>query len=232
MRARQPSLLVVWAAVLAASGCADSNPSLIVEGNILPEVQESGCIVDPGGTLMVPNGTFDVMDIFRTRGTEREVIPRGYTVYPRYTNQLMPGRNPVGADPNGILVSSVIVTLYDQGYRPLDLGGLANPFTVTTSTYIAPRSQSAGAVVGIPDEYRRAMQGSDIAGTTVVIGIEPIARTMGGTDVKVNEWYWPVDICEGCLFYCVGDGGSGEAAAVCDPGQDVPTPIQCVDPGM
>ncbi len=226
MRMRSFAVLVWCVALVSASGCETNNVSLYIAGNILPEAQESGCTVAPDGTLQVPNGILDLQELINSN--TGEPLRRGYTVFPLYVNQLRPGRNPVGADPNGIHVTAAVVTLYDEGRRPLSLpGGLANPFTVATSTFVPSSDQSVGSVVAIPDAYRRALGGAE--GTTIIVGVQPIAQTTGDTNVESEPWFWPVDICRGCLIECTSPSAGAGDNIVCTPGQDVPTPVQCPD---
>ncbi len=229
MRMRPISFAIALCALAPLIGaCETNNVSLFIAGNVLPEPQEGGCTVSPDGTLQVPNGILDLKELFTRDG---ESIRRGYTIYPLYINQLRPGRNPVGADPNGIHVTSAIVTLYDEGRRPLALpGGLANPFTVATSTFVPSNGRSAGSLVAIPDAYRRALGG--VVGSTIVIGVQPIAQTTGDTDVESEPWYWPVEICDGCLIECASPDAAGGQNVLCTPGQDLLTPVECPDMGM
>ena len=215
VRPRRSSLVLVSFFFLASTsaGCETNNVSLVIEANILPEPQDTSCILNPQGTPLT-YGRFNIDIDF----------DRPYEVFPLYANQLRAPHNSISADNRGIHVTGAEVTLYDEAGSELNLG-LPNPFFVLTSTFVPTQGKAVGEVPVVPEAYRDALRAASFHGRTLLVGLSPVAETTGDVTVDTEEWFWPIELCGGtCLLVCPMAMGAGSTDIVCTPGQDTTTP--------
>lgn len=200
-------------AMMVIGGCAPGNPGLIIGGVLAPD---DSCGYDPSGAG-VHTGRLDVAP-GRVEYTVTALV---------FNNLLNLGNAGTGvpmADPNIINIRQAEIELRDVQDNPLALDGLPNPFTVPASGVIASGDGSeAGAGIAtfdaIPSIYGAALRGA--AGSRIVAVLRVIGVTAGGSEIRSGELFWPIDLCEGCLFACiVTEEDEMLCQPSCTPGQD------------
>lgn len=191
-----------------AFACTDVNPAFFIAGNIIPQEEDNLCALPTGGTLL-------------TRGRYNVDFPGGYSVFPLYQNTGRTRNSDRSADPSGVHIRGAEVELQDAGGNPLSFGGLPNPFTVRTTTYVPSSSDgvSPGSQVGeipvIPESYRPSLT----PGATIIAAVKAFGETTGGIEVETDQWIWTIELCNGtCLFVCPGP--DADELGGCTPGQD------------
>ena len=45
-----------------------------------------------------------------------------------------------------------------------------------------------------------------VVAAVIVLSVRLFGKTGGNIDVETGDWTWPVDVCQGCLLACGGDG--------------------------
>ncbi|MGB0679234.1 MAG: hypothetical protein ACPGUV_06190 [Polyangiales bacterium] len=215
-----PGCIHLAACALLLGACSDVNGvSLFIDGNVIPKLQDDGCELDVDNTVLVPPGSFNVQfNGFSGEGS-------GYSVYPRYTNQVRGRSTELSADPNTIFITEAEIELRRIDGAPIAFGALANPFTIRTSTVVPSGvaatggaqtpGQQVGALTIIPDSYRQLLPASG----EVEAGVRVRGRTSGGRSIRSEEWTWQVSLCGGnCLFNCIP--ATEVSTTSCTPGQD------------
>jgi hypothetical protein len=124
-------------------------------------------------------------------------------------------------DQNNLQVDNYDITiLRPDGSKP-DLGGLTNPFRVTTSAVI-PTTEPGGDPIpgvgfatGIPGDYQDTLVALGL--NDVLLSIRAGGTTRGGFSQRSAPFLWPITLCSGCLNNCASE----DLADSCLPGQDV-----------
>jgi hypothetical protein len=216
---RAVALIGIAMAVLL-SGCNTDNVSFFISGNVVPEVSDGLCELDPGGQTLS-----------RGRVNVEVALDQAYAVFPVYTNQIRSRQSELRANPNGVNITRAQVELRGRNGETLAFeGDTPNPFSVRTSTFIpSGEGNSAGRAVGeipaIPPSYRMRLQ-NFLDQSPILVAIKVFGETNGDTEIETEEWVWPVELCTGnCLFTCAGEGATGTGS--CVPGQDISTPEEC-----
>jgi hypothetical protein len=187
------------AAAPAVGGCAPDGPSLVVLGNLQPDLM---CVVSASTDLYVLNGRFDVAGPSPSYVLNLRVASQ---LFPRTTNRSAQPR----AEPNHVLIEGAVVTLSGAGGAALP-AGVSTSYTVTVAATIpvgAPGSPGFGVVsfVAIPASVAAQLAAAVPARGAVVdvdVTVELFGRTAGDVTVEVDPWTWPVTICNGCLDNC------------------------------
>lgn len=204
---------LVLALAAASASCVDNDAaSFFIECNVTPD---DSCIYSPGNECL-------------SRGLYNPSLGGGYSIYPRYTNQLRSrGSNaPLRADPNGIHIRGAEVEIQAADGSTLGVG-LPNPFSIPTSTFVPSAGgadpSNAGQAVGdlqvIPPNYGAALAGS--GASTVLVKVRVFGETNGDVDVETDDYLWPIDLCEGtCLLGCPSADMMGADEECCGFGQD------------
>jgi hypothetical protein len=219
----------VWLwAVLMLGGCAPGNPGLFIVGALAPG---DGCLFEAGN----PQLTSGILDV-----SGREVR---YVMAPLFVNQLLNlgetgAGGPPRADPNYVSVQEAQIELRDLAGDPLALAGLPNPFRVPATGFVPSSDgttfgEGVGRLELIPAVYGDAL--GELVGTErgqIVASVRAVGYTGGGAEMVTGEFFWPIELCRGCLYQCVRNA-DGEALCqpTCLPGQDglEITPSACVD---
>jgi hypothetical protein len=206
-------------AVILAAGCAPGNPGLVIANVLAPG---DSCVFDVGGVTL-GGGTLDVAG-----------VQTSYVAQVRLLNQLLNlgtsgSGGPPMADPNLINLVEAEIELQDGQGGTIPTPG-PNPFA-GIATGFSPSStgstvgEGVGTIEIIPAGYGAALRGSGI--TRVIAVIRAVGVTTGGAELVSNEFIFPIDICEGCLFACVLDRmGEPQCEPACRAGQDELT-ISC-----
>lgn len=234
------SRLVPYALLTLGLGCAPSNTGLSIDG-VMASPMGGMCTYDATSNSFLGYGTLDALEVGATFG------PR-YLAYIRVANHLINlfnERYPLRADPNvmHLLAADVFITNIDGSTT--SFGGLPNPFRVAAGgTVLSAASESPGlgitSIEIIPAAYAAALApsvGPD--GIRVIASIRVIGRTTGDAAVESAEYFFPIDVCLGCLYTCAATvddvGGSGclfgqDAAFALPPGTVFPDGTMCPVP--
>lgn len=209
-------MAMVLVLVVTVAGCNRfPDNGLQISSNLLPD---DSCFVRGDQEERLLRGLLDIG--YRNAAGERSdyVIALGLRSY------LVSNALEFQGEQGNIQVDNYDITLLlPDGTKP-DLGGLANPYRVTTSAVIPatePESEPAaevGAAIGIPASYQEALIASLPAGqASVLLEIRAGGTTFGGFSQRSAPFRWPVDICDGCLDNCFAEN----VADSCLPGQDI-----------
>ncbi len=215
---RRHSMVMIVLSASAWAGCVDDNNSIFIEGNVIPQQQEDTCSLTSDSDQLLTSGVYNVD------------IGGAYRVFPLYNNQLRNRASDTRSDPNGINVRSAEVELRAIDGQPVNFGGLPNPFTVPTSTFVPASSDGTtpmrrvGEIEVIPTAYRDFLV--SLAPGTVVVGVRIFGQTNGDISVESADWQWTVDLCRGrCLVSCIA--GDDEEMPSCSVGQDFASQLNC-----
>lgn len=214
-------LLVLLALSLGACR-ADNRSSIVVLGRAAPS-SDTDCTYAPGGEFQLGAGTLDVGPAYA------QFLRYQLAVY--VDNQLS---DPTDAS-SATLASS-------KAWRPDAAKVRVNPSNYVKDTRLSPGllalsaentipmdgqviqvgGSSVQVVDAISHELGLAIQGAATAGTVqrMVLGISLQGHTLDGNFLETAEWYYPVDVCVGCLPV---PACAGVLAFTCGgPGQDAP----------
>lgn len=210
----------LFALAVVFAGCADNRETLFVRQ---VNVFDDECIVkpDPGST-------------FRTGGTLDVAYHGSYVLTPIVENQMVSRENhdAVRVESNGIQIDGAIVRLYetsDPSLPPEETEPVLEFFSYASS-YIEPEQIGASIFTAIPPEYTerryRDLCGFDSGDYSVgaynpttdlvLVGATLQGTTNGGIAVESPEFYFPVDLCCGCLLACTAEANDPEVDGFCD----------------
>ncbi len=200
--------LVLGACLGMAGGCEDSGATVFIAGAVLAD--EGDCTVTPGNTFLL-RGAYDRSGMGH------------YTIFPVYVNQIRSRTTPLGTDTNGVHITDAEVELQATDGTALSLPGLPNPFTVATNAFVPSASGSTpgrgvGSIELIPIVYSAALPPAG----TIIASVRAFGETNGTVDVETDDFRFPIDICDGCLFMC-----AEEPAFCCTPGENCLSQIDC-----
>lgn len=193
---------VPLACVLVCLGCAPSNPGLVIEGTLaIPE----SCVFSSTSTTYTLAPTLDTADYGGLR-------PLGirYDAQFRVVNrllQLFNNRYPVRAEPNVITLQYAEIQLLEVDGTAPDLGGLPNPFRVTTGATIPPSATATGTPGIAPVEVIPPLYGDALLGRVgrLLASVRITGTTSGGATVTTGEYLFPIELCNRCLVACDPD---------------------------
>ncbi|MBT8469976.1 MAG: hypothetical protein HKN10_00250 [Myxococcales bacterium] len=207
--------IILMAMVLAVTvaGCNRfPDNGLQISANLLPD---DSCFVDPAQEERLLRGLWDIS--YRTPGGETP----DYGIALQLLSYLVNTSLEFQADQNNIQVDNYdIEILLPDGSKP-DLGGLTNPYRVTTSAVIASTVPGGDAIpgvgfaTGIPGDYQATLVALGVG--EILLSIRAGGTTRGGFSQRSASFLWPVSLCAGCLNNCASD----DLDTSCLPGQDV-----------
>ncbi|MGB3051996.1 MAG: hypothetical protein WBB42_13420 [Polyangiales bacterium] len=208
------SRIILMAMVLAVTvaGCNRfPDNGLQISANLLPD---DSCFVAPDQEERLLRGFWDTS--FRNAGGASD-----YIIALQLQSYLLSNALEFQADQANIQVDNYDITLLlADGSKP-DLGGLINPYRVTTSAIIFSTEPEGdpipgvGAATGIPASYQDAIVALGV--DEILLSIRAGGTTRGGFSQRSAAFLWPVSLCEGCLNNCASE----DLADSCLPGQDV-----------
>ncbi len=212
------SRIILMAMVLAVTvaGCNRfPDNGLQITSNLVPD---DGCFVKGNQEERLLRGLLDTS--YRSGGGE----PRDYVVALGLKSYLVSNALEFQGEQANIQVDNYDITiLLPDGSKP-DLGGLANPYRVTTSAVIPATTPGSlgttevGVATGIPGNYVDPLLAVLPAEQqSVVLDIRAGGTTFGGFSQRSAAFRWPVDFCNGCLVDCEAEN----IADSCLPGQDI-----------
>jgi hypothetical protein len=201
--------IILMAMVLAVTvaGCNRfPDNGLQISANLLPD---DACFVAGDQEERLLRGLWDTN------------IASDYTIALQLQSYLISNALEFQGEQGNIQVDNYDITLLLADGSAPDLGGLVNPYRVTTSAFIAAGeaggdpTPGVGVATGIPADYRDAVVALDV--DEVVLSIRAGGTTFGGFSQRSAAFRWPVSLCAGCLNNCASE----ELDTSCIPGQDV-----------
>ncbi len=207
--------IILMAMVLAVTvaGCNRfPDNGLQISANLLPD---DSCFVEPDQDERLLRGLWDTS--FRTLTGETP----DYGIALQLQSYLVSNALEFQGEQNNLQVDNYDITiLRADGSKP-DLGGLTNPYRVTTSAVLATTEvggdpiPGVGFATGIPGNYQDTLVALGV--TEILLSIRAGGTTFGGFSQRSAEFLWPVSLCEGCLNNCASE----DLENSCLPGQDV-----------
>ena len=210
--------------VLCASACAPSNPGIAIAGMVVPSntctfaVTNSVFLLNPRLDTALPpfvDGlpvTRDHITYDATFQVENRILRRFNRIYP------------VMADPSNFLVegADVEITALDGSALP-ELAGLPNPFRVTAVPVLVPAAiqETQGRAIAriqvIPAVYGDSLVGID---GTLLVAVRIFGTTTGGSTQQTQEYVFPLELCNNCLFTLDDVSAMCVEETACSPGQN------------
>lgn len=208
--------IIVALAVLSVVGCNRfPDNGLQIAGMIPPD---DDCTVSADTEVRLARGLWDV------------AVARNYVISPLLLNLIISTAIEFQAETNNLQVTNFEITILLPDGTRIDFGeGFPNPYRVDTSAVIpvAPEggeSSEVAVAYGIPVTYQQAVADAAMqAGfPSVLLDIRAEGTTMGGLTQKSGSFFWPVDLCNGCLQAPAAacDPMADEVLETCRPGQD------------
>jgi hypothetical protein len=227
---------LLGAAVLAATACGvDERSSIWIEGRPMGSGAPA-CEYAPGDAFQLGNGVLDV-------GPE-------YAGFLRYQLPLVIRndlQDPVGTGQSEsgstFIVENVRVRVnpgaYVSEYRPnpplLDFNAVGGLPARASVPHSGPPVDSAGGesatvIEAIPADLGFVIQSAVVAADQaagvaglhrIVLGVSIEGRTNDGRELEIDEYFYPIDVCQGCLPRPTCVAPQVEIAGSCGfPGQD------------
>ncbi len=200
--------IILMAMVLAVTvaGCNRfPDNGLQISANLLPDDE---CFVRGDQEERLLRGLWDTN------------IASGYTIALQLQSYLISNALEFQGEQGNLQVDNYDITiLLVDGSLP-DLGGLTNPYRVTTSAVLAASEAGGdpvpgvGVATGVPASYQDAIVALGV--DEIVLSIRAGGTTFGGFSQRSAPFSWPVALCAGCLDNC-----AAEKVNLCLPGQDV-----------
>lgn len=222
--------IIVALAVLAVTSCDRFPHNGLQVGGMLP--LEENCSLDPSTDRRQTLGLWDV-------ATPSGDLPRmaRFVVSPLLESYLISRSTDIQAEQNNLQITNMEITLQTpDGVNLVLPETLPNPYRVAASANLAVApdgsfSTAATFSIAIPASYRQDVADAVFGAgfTEMLVVIEAIGTTMGGFTQKSGPFFWPVNLCVGCLDLCptaadANDLNEAELEALggsCLPGQDV-----------
>jgi hypothetical protein len=191
---------ILLTVALALAACADNRTSIEITGRAAPDGVPS-CKFSSGGDEILGPGTLDVNFPSRTYSTVLYVtnnLADPTTAVPEATTASKAWRATaarVRVNPQDYVdkfgASPALLSFQGENTIPLDgtttapAGGQSAQFVDVISSSLGAQLATAAAAAG---QTRR-----------VVLGITLQGLTLDGARVDTGEWFFPVDVCTGCL---------------------------------
>jgi hypothetical protein len=215
--------------LLAGAGCADDRSTFFVRQVQAPK---DDCTVSADrSALFLTGGTLDVMFV------DGSGNPPDFQLTPLMENQMVARADDQFLRPesNGIQVDGAVVNIYetDNPDIPPEETDPVLTFFSYASSYIDPQSTGVTGFTVIPSEYSRTRYGElcgmpvdttfssfdpndyDPRRALVLVGVSVQGLTSGGLAEETPEFYFPIDLCCGCLLSCAADADNPD-----NPGPD------------
>jgi hypothetical protein len=205
--------------LFAAAACADNHPSVEIDGRAAPS-DVTTCLFAAGGQFLLGPGLLDVG------------VKTSYEGHFYIRNNIS---DPSASDPNTVKSAkawhgdAVKVRINPSDYvsRIQPSPALANfsgelVMPVATNT-VAPETADVVSMDLLAPGVGGQIANLVGAGQTlrIVLGITLEGETLDGQRIQTNEFFYPVDVCRGCLAEPVCPAGTTLTAQTCDgAGQD------------
>lgn len=201
--------VVAIISLLALFACADREPSVFIQANIIGDDE---CEYQIDGTRALGG----VMDT---------ALRSTYWVYPLYRNQVLSTAStaPLMADSSGFLVTGAEVTLLDSDGTRIAFSE-PNPYSIESEHTFVPSATetTVGQIVGglevIPPQYGQEL--NDLVGAqgskTITISVVVRGQYAGNHGVELPEWRWSVRLCQLCLVRFPPEADEPTTTGICD----------------
>lgn len=225
--------LIALSLLLAPAACVDNRSSIEIDGRAAP-TDLTTCKFAPGGDVLSGAGLLDVGVSMPTY--DLEVYLKNDLSNPATASTPVIGQIPtvisstkawtanaakVRVNPSGYVdtfgPNPSLLQFNGENVTPLD-GQTIQPGGGTAVQLVEAISGPLGAQLTslvAPGDLRR-----------IVLGISLQGRTLDGASLDTSEWYFPLDLCNGCLTCPAGQVPSSAGCVACPTGQ-VPTAQSC-----
>jgi hypothetical protein len=221
LRITRTALSTTLALAFSASGCADNESSLFIEGVL--SLPSSDCVARPDPEAM-----------FLSQGVLDYGFADGYVAAVQIGNQLTQqgNRDKLRTETSRIHLTGAKGTVYD-------VSGAGTDFEAIATGFVHP---AAGTEPGLSAMFVNLVSSDGLAAIqgggegTIVIRFRVYGTTLGGKDIESGDYDFPIFVCEGCLvdypiealdpdapdgvYYCGQTAESQVEEKVCYYGQD------------
>jgi hypothetical protein len=212
-------ILVAMMLAVTVAGCNRfPDNGLQISANLPPD---ESCVFSADQEERLLRGLYDIGYRNPTSGQ-----PADYIIAPLVHSYLITNALEFQGEQNNLQIDNFDITLQlPDGSAPTLPEGLVNPYRVTTSA-VLPATEAGGvaaaevaAAIGIPASYQEALRAvaADTGFASVVLQIRAGGTTFGGFSQRSAPFFWPVDLCDGCLADCLAE----DVGDSCLPGQDI-----------
>jgi hypothetical protein len=219
LRINGSAVLFTLALGLGASGCADNESSLFIEGVL--NTTSSDCLAQPDSSAeFISLGVLDV------------AFAESYVAAVQVGNQITQqgNREKLRTETSRIHLEGATVTVFD-------VTGGVHPFEAIGTGFVHPASGTDPGLAAMfvtlvnPDSINAIAAAGE---GQMVVRFRVFGTTLGGKEIESGDYDYPIFICNGCLidfpvaantavapnYECGGDPEDSEAVKVCYYGQD------------
>jgi hypothetical protein len=202
LRINGTALLFTLALGLGASGCADNESSLFIEGVL--DTSSSDCVASP-----------DASAEFISLGVLDTAFADGYVAAVQVGNQITQqgNREKLRTETSRIHLEGVTGSVFD-------VGGGEHEFEAIGTGFVHP---AAGTEPGLAAMFVNLVNPDNIAAIAaagqgqMVVRFRVFGTTLGGQEIESGDYDFPIIICEGCLIdYPIGANGAMAPDYLCD----------------
>lgn len=209
---------ILLSVLVLAAGCADNHASIEIDGRAAPS-DTTSCRFAPGGQNLLGPGLLDVGSSMAPSYSMVLYVKNNLSK-PTSSTTTVTGQIPMVTDaskawsanaaqvrvnPSGFVgpyaPNPALIDFQSENTIPLD-GQTVQPGGGTSTQYVEAVSGALGALLTskvAAGELKR-----------MVLGITLQGRTGDGAFVDTAEWYFPVDVCNGCLVAQTPTCATGE----------------------
>ncbi|MCC6748610.1 MAG: hypothetical protein IT371_13190 [Deltaproteobacteria bacterium] len=182
------------ALLLAAGGCVDETSFLITQN----QVPQAGCKVDTNESVYRAIGTLDVS------------AGKGYVLFPLIRNDLQASKGVDNQPERNALHLREFQVELDLGEIPANFPAELLSFTKPTSGVMQPGERRASSVEAIPEKLVKLLSIPPNVKPIVTAKVRVVADH-GVTKMKSAAFFYPIQLCNGCLVVKAENCPTGEA---------------------
>ncbi len=184
MRITRTALSVTLALAFSASGCADNESSLFIEGVL--SLPSTDCVARP-----------DAEALFLSQGVLDYGFADGYVAAVQVGNQLTQqgNRDKLRTETSRIHLQGARGTAYDVSGGGTDFEAIATGF-VHPAAGTEPGLSAMFVNLVSPDALTAIAAGGE---GTIVVRFRVYGTTLGGKEIESGDYDYPIFVCNGCL---------------------------------
>jgi hypothetical protein len=184
LRIPRTALLTTFALAIGASGCAENESSLFIEGVL--SLSTSDCVARP-----------DAQAEFLAQGVLDYAFAEGYVAAVQVGNQLTQqgNRDKIRTETSRIHLQGVTGSVFD-------VGGGETDFEAIGTGFVHP---AAGTTPGLAAMFVNLVDADSLSAIEaggeglIVVRFRVYGTTLGGKEIESGDFDYPIFVCNGCL---------------------------------